>query len=65
MLRKMSERKRDERGCGREAYRRLCQEVPNPAERLSLCLRGHDVPATLVEPMSDFLEAVAPLLDCK
>lgn len=43
-------------------YEALRKEVPNAAERLALCLRGHDVPPTLVEPICDFLQAIAPLL---
>lgn len=44
-------------------YEELREELPNAAERLSMCLRGHDVPPTLVEPIHDFLSAVARLID--
>ena len=46
-----------------DEYRKLCNDEPNAARRLNLCLRGRDVPPDLVQPMCDFLDAVAKLLD--
>lgn len=44
-------------------YIELCEAEPNAARRLSICLRGHDVPSTLVEPIQDLLDQLAQVID--
>lgn len=62
-LEPMSDERMREREEAMLEYREFCAEEPNAARRLDICLRGHDIPWTLVTPIHDLLEQLADVID--